>query len=1006
MPKSATTEAEESTATEADEATTTAADESNPTDENFVSFLKKHSLSGDKVLGVLSEFGVESLYALKTAKEDPDTMGQIKEKLKGSPIANRALDALTVESIDNAIFFMNNSGAEAKARALADFLVEHDVLDEGEEWDKLLRILRREGVHSLETLRAKDATKLKALAVKIKNWNQEAGTSFEAITPAIVAAAVRGGQEASPELKAFIAKKRLPGETEKVLAEFGITTLDQLKEIKEDDTPGGSLDQLKTKLNNSGIRGAAKQLGDIGVADIEQEIAEANSPEAKAASEKSAELADAIKQAQELRERVEKTTDTAFSAVKTQLETDIQGVITKLNNVSGVEFESARAAALKSKEDLSTLLGTAISNATAAKGILNGVAKAPRPLAQIMTQQYMLCGFLITPDEIIKMHSALVKLPENPEKMLVDPGKQRTFSHSYKGSETKSFAASAARQASRTLASSAEASGATFVGSGVAAVTAAASYADAQQESKDSHDFESATTAKCGEIHYLYVPKQGVQFNKYELRLSDQANAKLERIAACPPNEQATLIKEFYKEYGSHFFLQCSLGGRYEFTATGESSSRTQKGQLISAVAETYQWAASASGSYAGLGGAATAAASVKGQKSVASAEGKRLALDFENAKVEVETEVLGGAREPAPRDVWAQSLRYNSTWAVIDRDQPIGVWELVRDGKVSSGLKALAPLLEKIWVREIFPDAVRESSSALYNYLKSNETITNCELLNRAVKEQRLEPPVEIWLAIRTSGRAEHPKVIAGLNEKGLKLIGGGATVDYGGGPGNLLTGSYPDGQSWAASAKSHFLSCLATVTAYAIYLYDPYDLWDVERVREETKARSNRPVATAKLPPGYVLTGGGALVDWGGYGMMLTACCPHMEENGTYTGWTAKAKDHKEGDGGNATAWAFGIRPKNGVKPTPPAVDQLIAPGSQLPTLELGAKPDAVILGGGAEVKWRGAGGMLTRCGLSPDNQKWRAQAKDHEIADGSLDLKIWVISRPGRLTKVSNV
>ena len=82
------------------------------TDDAFVSFLKKHSLSGEKVLGILAEFGVNSLYDLKTTKEDPDILGQIKEKLKGYPIVVKALDGLSVEAIDNAIFYSENPGTE------------------------------------------------------------------------------------------------------------------------------------------------------------------------------------------------------------------------------------------------------------------------------------------------------------------------------------------------------------------------------------------------------------------------------------------------------------------------------------------------------------------------------------------------------------------------------------------------------------------------------------------------------------------------------------------------------------------------------------------------------------------------------------------------------------------------------------------------------------------------------------------------------------------------------
>jgi hypothetical protein len=103
------------------------------------------------------------------------------------------------------------------------------------------------------------------------------------------------------------------------ITEFGITTLEQLKEVKEDTTAGGSLDQ-KAKLNDSGIRGATKQFDDLKVPDIEQAIAEANSPEGQAASKKSEKLSEAITKVEALREKVEKASQTEFDSLKTEVE--------------------------------------------------------------------------------------------------------------------------------------------------------------------------------------------------------------------------------------------------------------------------------------------------------------------------------------------------------------------------------------------------------------------------------------------------------------------------------------------------------------------------------------------------------------------------------------------------------------------------------------------------------------------------------------------------------------
>ena len=44
---------------------------------------------------------------------------------------------------------------------------------------------------------------------------------------------------------------------------------------------------------------------------------------------------------------------------------------------------------------------------------------------------------------------------------------------------------------------------------------------------------------------------------------------------------------------------------------------------------------------------------------------------------------------------------------------------------------------------------------------------------------------------------------------------------MDYGTGPGNLLTSTYPENDhTWFASSKDHFKNSAATITAYAIGL------------------------------------------------------------------------------------------------------------------------------------------------------------------------------------------
>ncbi|NGZ08542.1 MAG: hypothetical protein CV088_04025 [Nitrospira sp. LK70] len=976
-------------------------------DDSFVSFLKKHGISNDKAIDTLKEFGVTSLEELLTTKQSSDIYESLKEKLKSNnqQITGNALEKIAVQAIENAIYYSNNAGTEAEAKKLTGFFIKTGMKSDENGKEKLLHILREYNVKSLNDLatikeKGEQDKNLKALVDEINKLDREVGSVFSSITAVMVNKELRA-PKANEELKEFIEKRKLPPGTEETLVASGITSLEQLKTVKEDETPNGKLARLKQKLGDQGID--VTQFNKIDVADIEHEIAVVNAPPSEPTEDKSAELKEAIKKVEKLRKEVETATDSQFTSVKTSVEAEHKAVLEKIGDVSGVDFTKAMRAAASTKADLIKLLDDTIENAKFAEDLMKGVDKVKRPLADIVKQHNILCGFLISPDETTPRNSELVRMPESLDEMVKAPGAQESKIITYKGSQTTSFAVSCYEQSSSTLATASKMTGAFFTGSGIGAVSVAATYADAKKASEEEKKFTSATTSYCGELRYLYVPKNSLQFDKNKhVHLSYQATKALENIAGLSGDEtKKAAIKSFYEEFGSHFFLESSLGGRYKFEAKGESTSQTEKSLLVSAVTDTANWAVSASGSYATMGAAGQAASSVKGSKSHSVGRGDRYELQFDYAKVDVETSVLGGAGL-ATQDVWQGSLRYNSTWAVIDRKSPIAVWELIRnyDSSLTGNIKNLAPLMESTWVREIFVDAVRSSYPALYNYLKLKPNICTCKSLKDAVDEVSKEPDVEIVVVMQSSDWAEHPRATAGSTKKGLKLIGGGAMVDYGTGKGNMLTGSYPEGNSWVASAKSHAESCSGRVTAYAIYLNDPFNLWEVKMVTERTRTSGNRPEVTAILPGGYALTGGGAKVDWNGKGIILTACCP-AEKTGSYVGWTAKGKDHYAGceDSGHATAWVFGIRPTNGLEPMASSVTLKTKQGIPSTLESAGGSSEEVIVGGGSAVTYRGDGGLLTCSGPSDDSKIWKAKAKDHLSQDTTLDLSMWVISRKGK-------
>jgi len=981
-------------------------------------FLRTKGLTSQTALDVIVGAGYDTLFGLRLALGEEDLRKDLLVQLKEHALAWRVIKGIGVGEADNAVHFQDPA-ARAKGEALADFLVDNAVATSGAQVQELLYVLREGGTDSLDEVRklkARPGAVQDVLKMAIaQGVDEQVANRFAALTALTVAKTIQGGPpEVTPELKAFIERRGLPAGADAELAGFGITTLAQLRAVKQGDKAG--LKSLQDQLDKSGIVAVTKQFDSIRVDDIEQEMADTGSPEAKAdAEEKRQKLLKAIKQVESLRQDVEKATDSQFAGIKSEVEAQYEAVLDAVKDVSGAEFDRAAVRSAETKDSLAAMLATTISNATAVQDVLDGVDKTPRSLARMIRQQDVLCGFLISPAGAARRYSALVKLPDNPEDLARDPGMQRSITHTYEGSEESSFAANSARNASSTLATSSQGSAAGFVGSGILAVSAAGSYANASMGSADKKAFVSGTSSECGEIHYIYAPKQVVQFNRRDIKLSDDAKQDLADIEDLPDEQRSDKVLRFFDEYGSHLFMQCSLGGRYQFTATGRATSTIETGQLVTAVAETTNWAASASASYSGIGGAAKAGSSVKGAQSVASAQGDRFALDFQDHSVDVTVEVLGGAGL-APRDVWGQSLQYSSTWAVIDRDRPLAVWELLAsDDSLAKSVGGLGALLERVWVQQVFLTAVARTQPALYAKLLERPKPSTCAALDSVMAQclsGTAEPPFRIRVVTETSASSGGPTARAALTGKSAtdyKLIGGGAHISAPGGSdpdSNYLYASFPDDEAWVVQSMDHNSTvCSATATAYAIYLYDPQDEWEVKRVAVPAPNPSNWTEATAELPEGFALTGGGARVEWSDpredRRLFLTGCHP-VELGKDRWGWRASARNAWIPAQGTATAFVLGVRPKSGVPVSPSVMWSVTAKGA--PPQAAGAwRSEDIVIGGGA---WAQVGsettvGLLTSTGMGENKTQWRSRIFTYPTGTAiDVESTFWVFCRPGQL------
>jgi hypothetical protein len=229
----------------------------------------------------------------------------------------------------------------------------------------------------------------------------------------------------------------------------------------------------------------------------------------------------------------------------------------------------------------------------------------------------------------------------------------------------------------------------------------------------------------------------------------------------------------------------------------------------------------------------------------------------------------------------------------------------------------------------------------------------------------------LNVQLFTATSGSMAHPSVELTL-PAGYKIIGGGA-FDHWSGSGNLLTASYPKSlNTWAVAGKDHELSSPAPITAYAIALYDPNNEWDVT-IKQQTSDPAPHPTQVAVLPPGYVLTGGGAFVNWHGAGNLLTASFPSSDNS-----WEARSKDHDISDPAQITAYAIGIRPRTTANHVKHIIKSAKGAVAAHPSATVCLDPGWTLSGGGALDQWTGAGNLLTAS--YPNGTCWNAAGKDH--------------------------
>ncbi|MFO1236902.1 MAG: hypothetical protein U1F24_07785 [Alphaproteobacteria bacterium] len=229
-----------------------------------------------------------------------------------------------------------------------------------------------------------------------------------------------------------------------------------------------------------------------------------------------------------------------------------------------------------------------------------------------------------------------------------------------------------------------------------------------------------------------------------------------------------------------------------------------------------------------------------------------------------------------------------------------------------------------------------------------------------------------------------------------GWKIVSGGARVEWTG-PGALLTASYPEANCWVARSKDHLAADTHRVIAYAVAIQDPSNQWDVA-VDEFTSTYASHPEASFEASrPGYVMTGGGARVNWEAdpshvgqivtpFGNLLTGSYPDGKH-----AWAVRAKDHIKVSPASVTVYVISLKARNGAKLTT-AIFTGQSQVSGAPAASVSVPAPWTMIGGGARVNWHGVGNLLTAS--YPDGaSSWSGVGKAH-LEPSPANLTVYAI------------
>jgi MAC/Perforin domain-containing protein len=390
-------------------------------------------------------------------------------------------------------------------------------------------------------------------------------------------------------------------------------------------------------------------------------------------------------------------------------------------------------------------------------------------------------------------------------------------------------------------------------------------------------------------------------------------------------------VDDLFKTYGTHLIVKMMVGGRAEYSC--ESSN------LTSISKEDFSVTAKAK--YASAGG------SIEGSTAVGSSNS--IKTELVSGSINIAT--TGGLPEHGVKlrdgawGAWVGSIDARPGFLGFDKDNGLlPIWDL-------------APT-----------DARKKEINEAYRI--------------KAAKALRTE------ILSVTSEVTNHP-VARVTVPAGYKLVGGGARSNWDAttGRGNLLTASFPETpNTWMAASKDHWGDDSASITAFAIAIHDPDNLWDVKISKSNAGNDELTPMREQPVESGYVMVGGGAQVLWSGkdangkdkVGNMLFASYP--KDPNTWRG-------HSKWQGKNLqspaklVAYAIGLKCKLKDITVNSAIQDATSNESGRPKATASVASDHVMTGGGACILYgEGFPGVLLTESYPKDGKTWEGKGKDH--------------------------